>query len=155
WTLGGVLTQPGHGTGTGTVLASPHKVKGCDPPQEQDRVFGISPAATVVPVRYTNGIILGLPDWLKPIVNGVSGDHRNLDVRVLNLANSITHASAEGDEWVKQRADVISISQGGVCSQGEETTEQLQCALRNAERQGVIVVAAAGQYPFHSHILLF
>jgi hypothetical protein len=155
WTLGGVLTQPGHGTGTGTVLGSPHNVKGCMPKQDQDKVFGIAPAATLVPVRYTNGIILGLPGYLKPIVQGVAGGHLNLDVRVLNLATSITHASLEGDEWIKQRADVISISQGGVCSEGLETTEQLQCALRNAERQGVIVVAAAGQYPFHSHVLLF
>jgi hypothetical protein len=155
WTLGGVLTQPGHGTRTGTVLGSPHAVRGCTPPQERDKVFGIAPAVTLVPVRYTNGIILGLPSYLKPVVSGVTGGHLNLDVRVLNLATSLTHAAVEGDEWIKQRADVVSISQGGVCSEGLDSTEQLQCALRNAERQGIIVVAAAGQYPYHSSVLLF
>jgi hypothetical protein len=157
WTLAGVLTQPGHGTGTASVIASPHTVGACSPPTPwpiADSVHGIAPGATVVPVRYTNGIILGLPDWVEAAASTIAGRDLKLDVRVLNLAQTVFHASHSGDEWVKKRADVVSISQGGVCSEGEKATVQLQCALREAEARGVIVVAAAGQYPYHSNVLL-
>ncbi|HXB57590.1 MAG TPA: S8/S53 family peptidase [Vicinamibacteria bacterium] len=134
--------QPSHGTGTGTVLASPHVLPaGCNPPQAEDKVLGIVPGAEVVPVRVTDGILLGFPSFPKALFEGI-GDI-TFDLRVKSLAAGVYHA-------IEKHAQVISISMGGVCAESKEDMQsnaELQQVIAEAEQQGIIVVAAAGQYP--------
>jgi hypothetical protein len=139
--------QPGHGTGTGTILASPHVSPTCDPAEPNgmdgkpvDRVIGIAPAATVIPVRVTDGIILGFPSASKAImeIQGVS-----FDARSRALAAGLLHA-------IDQGANVVSISMGGVCADDEaqkEANRELQEWVLEAESRGLVIVAAAGQFP--------
>ncbi|HKC11403.1 MAG TPA: S8/S53 family peptidase, partial [Vicinamibacteria bacterium] len=139
--------QPSHGTGTGTVLASPHVVPaGCNPPQGEDKVLGIVPGAEVIPVRVTDGILLGFPSFPKALFEGI-GDI-TFDLRVKSLAAGVYHA-------IDKHAQVISISMGGVCAESKEDLQsnaELQRVIAEAEQQGIIVVAAAGQYPMPSFL---
>jgi hypothetical protein len=139
--------QPGHGTGTGTILVSPHVSPECHPAEPAgtdgkplDRVLGIAPAATLIPVRVTDGTILGFPEASKALFEwqGVS-----FDARVRATTAGLFHA-------IDRHASVVSISMGGVCAddpvQGR-ANEELQRWMAEAEEQGIIVVAAAGQFP--------
>jgi hypothetical protein len=139
--------QPGHGTGTSTILASPHVSPSCNPPEPngadghpEDRVVGIAPAAHVIPVRVTDGVILGFPRASKKIMElqGVS-----FDARARALAAGLYHA-------IQRHASVISMSLGGACADDDvqrKANEELQQWILNAESQGIVIVAAAGQYP--------
>jgi subtilisin family serine protease len=144
----GVIFHGGHGTGTGSVMYSPHTSK-CGLPAHPD-VRGIAPAATVVPVRVTNGIVLGLPSLAQDLIG--SG---LFDARIVALSAGVLESSRAHSSWVKKQADVVSISMGGQCRDGDWQTGLLRCAIRQAESRGVIVVAAAGQYPFGTSILNF
>jgi subtilisin family serine protease len=137
--------QPGHGTKTGTVLASPPGVAGanCHPAQAgtDDGVSGVAPAITLMPVRVTDGIILGLPPGLRLIFPP-------LDHRVKTLSAAIYNACRPSG-FVGRIPDVITMSMGGVCSKcNEDAAEcELRTRLAEAEAQGILTVAAAGQYP--------
>lgn len=139
--------QPGHGTGTSSILASPHVAPDCHPAEpldaarhQTDRVVGIAPSATVIPVRVSDGILLGFPAASKAILElqGIS-----FDARERALAAGVFHAIELG-------ASVISISMGGVCANDEvqkKANEELQRLMTEAETRGIIIIAAAGQYP--------
>jgi hypothetical protein len=139
--------QPGHGTGTGTILVSPHVAPECHPAEPAgpdgrplDRVVGIAPAATLIPVRVTDGIILGFPEASKALLEwqGVS-----FDARVRATTAGLFHA-------IDRHASVVSISMGGVCADDpvqRKANEELQRWMAEAEADGIIVVAAAGQFP--------
>jgi subtilisin family serine protease len=140
--------QPGHGTQTGSVIASRRGPQG----ESTDKAFvsGIAPGVELVPLRSVDGVILG--------------EGRSVDV-----AMAIRHASLperagtptpEGEalhyrrfsgrdgSYVGRQVHVISLSLGGACP-GYEThrlaADELRAAIVYAERQGVIIVAAAGQ----------
>jgi hypothetical protein len=148
--------QPGHGTRTGTALASPHTASdGCgtgDWPFTGDVVWGVAPGITLVPVRVADGIVQGVPPALKRAVRGV-------DRRVASLRQAIYAASHDvgyvGD--ATRRPMVISISMGGCCGaeadEERENNYRLREATVEAERQGLIVIAAAGQYPSLSKLV--
>jgi subtilisin family serine protease len=130
--------QPGHGTRTGTALVSPHSLGVCKPPQLEDKVSGVAPSGVkLVPVRVTDGIVLGLPKSLKTLFPP-------LDHRLFALSLAIEHASRPRDPYFPDPAQVISISLGGQSDQG---VARLRCVADWAERSGVIIVAAAGQMP--------
>jgi subtilisin family serine protease len=144
--------QPGHGTGTSTVLVSPHVAPVCNPAEplrggaaQRDRVMGIAPAATVIPVRVTDGIILGFPAASKALLE-LKG--ASFDARVKALVAGIFHA-------IEADASVVSISMGGVCADDDVQTknnEELQRYMTEAEAQGIVIVAAAGQFPLPSFV---
>jgi serine protease len=120
----GVLLFPGHGTGTSSVIVSPKSAQG-DYGSSNGvpiAVWGIAPGARLIPLRVSRSVVLDVP-WAG------SG--------VLNLAKAIELAADRG-------AHVISMSLGtGVGS------SRLLKAVQYAQRQGVIVLAAAGNYvPF-------
>lgn len=118
---GGVLLFPGHGTGTSSVIISP--------PQAQSdfgsidgapiAVWGVAPGARLIPIRVSRSVVLNVP-W-------AGGD-------ALNLARAIEHATDNG-------AHVISISMGTGFPHN-----RLLKAVQYAQRRGVIVLAAAGNY---------
>jgi hypothetical protein len=145
--------QPGHGTKTGTVLASPAGVSGstCHPEQAgpDDTVSGIAPAITLMPVRVSDGTILGLPPALRLILP-------HLDHRVKTLSAGIYNACRPSG-FVGRIPDVITMSMGGVCSKCNENAAEceLRTRLAEAEAQGILIVAAAGQYPGPAKILGF
>jgi Subtilase family len=136
--------QPGHGTATGTVLSSPYDagpLASCTPSQATDAVQGAAPGLTLVPARVSDGVVLGLPP-------GLALAFPRLDHRVAALAAGIYQASHGTGQL--PRAHVLSISFGGAdCDCPDEEREQrrkLETTLEEAEAQGLVVVAAAGQY---------
>jgi subtilisin family serine protease len=145
--------QPGHGTRTGGLIVSPHAPPpGCQPIVDFAKVKGVAPAAHLVPIRVSDGILLGMPKSLKAIMELVVGI--DVDHRVLSLATGIDHASRSpsllGGGEGAVLPEVMSISMGGICAESQEekkTNETLRLTLQRAELKGVLVVAAAGQYP--------
>lgn len=120
----GLLLFPGHGTGTSSVIVSPKGAQG-DYGSSNGApiaVWGVAPGARLIPLRVSRSVVLDVP-WAG------SG--------VLNLAKAIELAADRG-------AHVVSMSLGtGVGS------SRLLKAVQYAQRQGVIVLAAAGNYvPF-------
>jgi len=120
----GILLFPGHGTGTSSVIVSPKGAQG-DYGSSNGApiaVWGVAPGARLIPLRVSRSVVLDVP-WAG------SG--------VLNLAKAIELAADRG-------AHVISMSLGtGLGS------SRLLKAVQYAQRQGVIVLAAAGNYvPF-------
>ncbi len=97
----GALLNPGHGTGTGTVIIS--KVG-------DGEIDGVAPKATLIPIRTAKSVI---------------------QVFDSDLAKSVRHSTASD-------CDVISMSLGGRGFFG------LAAAIRDAKRNNVIVMAAAG-----------
>jgi subtilisin family serine protease len=137
--------QPGHGTGTGTVISSPYDqgaLGSCNPNQATDAVRGMAPGVTLVPARISDGVVLGLP----PVLNLA---FPRLDHRVAALAAGAYQAAHGTGELPK--AQVLSMSLGGAdcdCPPEERAQRQkLAAALLDAEAEGLIVIAAAGQYP--------
>jgi len=117
----GLLLFPGHGTGTSSVIVSPELAQG-DYGSINGKpiaVWGVAPGAKLIPVRVSRSVVLDVP-W-------AGGG-------VLNLAKAIEHAADKG-------AHVVSISMGT----GFPNTRLLK-AVQYAQRRGVIVLAAAGNY---------
>ena len=111
----GILRWPGHGTRTSSAIVSP---RGRQLPGAGPRgISGVAPGARLIPLRVANGVVL---------------------FDQANLASAIRAAAGDDRTLVKQRVDVISISLGGPPSR------MLEDAVRLAERNGVIVIAAAG-----------
>lgn len=96
------LDNPGHGTGTGGVIAS----------RSSGQVVGTAPEATLVPIRS-----------IVSVVQVLDGD----------IARAVDYARSVG-------CRVISMSLGGRGFNG------LQAAIRRAVDEGIIVMAAAGNY---------
>lgn len=121
----GFLRFPGHGTKTSSVIASPRRSQFT--PLAARWVSGVAASAHLIPLRVAEGVIL-------------SGKDRGpLKIDITRLANAVWEASADTSDKVARKADVISVSMGGLAY-----SHSLLDALRYAERQGVIVVTAAG-----------
>jgi serine protease len=120
----GLLLFPGHGTGTSSVIVSPKGPQGNYGSNNGSpiAVWGVAPGARLIPLRVSRSVVLDVP-WAG------SG--------VLNLARAIELAADRG-------AHVVSMSLGtGFAS------SRLLKAIQYAQRQGVIILAAAGNYvPF-------
>lgn len=139
--------QPGHGTATSSTMIGPHVAPTGCAARDFAEVRGVAPAATLVPIRVTDGILLGLPHPTKQIFEKLG--HVDIDHRVKALAAAIENAARTGG-LIGKTPHVISMSMGGVCAECAEekaSNESLQEAVRYAERTGIIVIAAAGQYP--------
>lgn len=119
----GALQNPGHGTRTGSVLAGSNNYK-LSNAANKVWVSGVAPGVTWIPLRVSNRVSLV--------------DRAEYDVS--NLASAIRHASGGNRTLVKRQADVISISLGGT------PQKSLEEAIAMAEKAGVIVIAAAGNY---------
>ncbi len=120
----GLLLFPGHGTGTSSVIVSPKDAQGDygNSNGAPIAVWGVAPGARLIPLRVSRSVVLDVP-WAG------SG--------VLSLARAIELAADRG-------AHVISMSLGtGFAS------SRLLKAVQYAQRRGLIVLAAAGNYvPF-------
>lgn len=113
--LPGGLAIPGHGTRTSSVIVSP---AGSQLLADAPRwVSGVAPGAYLVPLR------------VSPVV---------LDMG--KLAAAIRNAAGEDRRLVKRKADVISMSLGGLPSR------MLRDAIEFAIGQNVIVLAASGNH---------
>ncbi|HET6889575.1 MAG TPA: S8 family serine peptidase [Pyrinomonadaceae bacterium] len=121
----GPLLFPGHGTGTSSVIVSPGDAQsnfGNTSNGTPIAVWGVAPGATLIPFRVSRSVVLDT-FWAG------SG--------VRNLAKAIELAADRG-------AHVISISLGT----GFPNSRLLK-AVQYAQRRGVIILAAAGNYvPF-------
>ena len=120
----GALLFPGHGTGTSSVIVSPQGAQ-ADYGSSNGApvaVWGVAPGATLIPLRVSRSVVLDT-FWAG------SG--------VLNLSKAIEFAADKG-------AHVISMSLGTGFA-----NSRLLKAVQYAQRHGVIVCAAAGNYvPF-------
>jgi serine protease len=120
----GFLLFPGHGTGTSSVIVSARGAQGDygSSNGEPIAVWGVAPGAKLIPFRVSRSVVLDVP-WAG------SG--------VLSLARAIELA-ADRD------AHVISMSLGTGFA-----NSRLLKSVQYAQRRGVIVLAAAGNYvPF-------
>jgi len=117
----GLLLFPGHGTGTSSIIVSPQDAQGDFGTIDGKKiaVWGVAPGAQLIPFRVSRSVVLDVP-WAG---GGVS-----------NLAQAIELAADRG-------AHVISISMGT----GFPSTRLLK-AVRYAQKLGVIVLAAAGNF---------
>lgn len=116
----GKLQWPGHGTRTGSVIAGStgYRVTA----DGVRAVSGVAPGAKLMPLKVAHRVVL----------------FDRLDLDMGNLASAI-HAASIGDpNYVRQKAQVISISLGGAPSRS------VQEAVALAREQNVIVIAAAG-----------
>jgi hypothetical protein len=113
---GGTLANPGHGTKSSSVIVSPQGKQHTDTTTEK-YVDGVAPGARLIPLRVHKSVVQFNP---------------------ARLAKAIYDVSSGSGNPLRKKADVISISMGGVPSWA------LWKAARFAEKQGVIVVAAAG-----------
>jgi len=111
----GMLRWPGHGTKTSSVIISPRGRQ--LPGGAIGGISGVAPGTKLIPLRVANGVVL---------------------FDQTNLASAIRAAATAPGTLVKHKVDVISISLGGPPSRA------LQDAVELAERNGVIVIAAAG-----------
>ena len=116
-TTAGLLLHPGHGTRTASVIVGRRSRLA---PGSPIRISGVAPAARLIPLRVTRGVLV-LPN------------HRN-------LVSGIRHAAGFDRNLVRRKVDVISMSLG------TPPSRSLRDALRAAERNNVIVLAAAGNH---------
>lgn len=113
----GGLGAPGHGTRTGSVIVSgPGSQLGLQSPRW---VSGVAPGARLIPLRVSPGVLV-------------------LDMG--KLAAAVRHAAGDDRTRVKRKADVISMSLGGLPSR------TLREAIEFAADRNVIVLAAAGNH---------
>ncbi len=120
----GALLFPGHGTSTSSVIVSPQGAQANYGSSNGApiAVWGVAPGATLIPLRISRSVVLDT-FWAG------SG--------VLNLSKAIEFAADQG-------AHVISMSVGTGFA-----NSRLLKAVQYAQRRGVIVCAAAGNYvPF-------
>jgi hypothetical protein len=113
----GVLQWPGHGTRTSSViLGRPYGLS-------NHWISGAAPGADLMPLKVAHRVLL--VDWLEYDVDQVARAIR---------------AAAIGDlNFVRRKADIISMSLGGPSNK-----DALKEALAVAEANNVIVLAAAG-----------
>ena len=117
--------QPGHGTGTMSVLVSPDGAEVTPSPNANAHVSGVAPGARVVPIRAVQGPVL-------------------MEKRAWDIARGIERVLLDDPRHREPRyppVDVISLSMGR-----RSPYAPLEKAVLMAERRGVIVVAAAGQF---------
>jgi hypothetical protein len=112
----GFIPNPGHGTKSGSVIVSPKGRQMAGGPAAE-YVSGVAPGARLVPLRVHRSVV---------------------HFKTGNLARAIANAAGDDRALVKKRADVISISMGGLPGWS------LWKAVKFARDKGVIVVAAAG-----------
>jgi hypothetical protein len=120
----GALLFPGHGTGTSSVVVSPKKAQGDFGSTNglPNAVWGVAPGAKLIPIRVSRSVVLDV-FW-------AGGGVRE-------LAMAIEYAADNG-------AHVVSISMGTGFA-----NSRLLKAVQYAQRRGVIILAAAGNYvPF-------
>jgi len=149
------LRDPGHGTSTSSVIVGPY-ARSDDNPRSL-KMRGIAPGARLIPLRTATGVIIGEARAFQ------------LAMAVHHASHPAPAAAEEAEaEWadqcIRQRetcrrgeigggscsltmeaAHVISISMGGPPKLIRRAMDDLANAVRGAERNGVIVVAAAGQ----------
>lgn len=110
----GFIPNPGHGTGTASVIASRQgetvNIAGIPVPVVPD-VFGVAPGATILPLRVSTSVV---------------------HLSFLRLSQAIEAAIAA-------KVDVISMSLGGPVSSG-----RLEADIQRALDAGIIVISAAG-----------
>ena len=118
---GGPGLFPGHGSSTSSVIISPQGAQSDFGTinGKAIAVWGVAPGARLIPFRVSKSVVLNVP-WAG---GGVS-----------NLAQAVELAADRG-------AHVVSISMGT----GFPSSRLLK-AVRHAQKQGVIVLAAAGNY---------
>ena len=129
---GGLVPNPGHGTKSGSTIVSPKGKQwpgdcaplgnqaDCTPqgvPTDRCYVSGVAPGSHIIPLRVHRSVVHFFPG---------------------RLAKGIYNAAGTDRKLVKKPTQVVSISMGGAPSWG------LWKAVKYAEKQGVIVVAAAG-----------
>jgi hypothetical protein len=114
------IQWPSHGTRTGSVIISPPGYRLS--PSSAVFVTGVAPFATWIPLRVANRVVLI--------------DRAEYDID--NVASAIRHASGGNRTLVKRQADIITMSLGGT------PNDALRDAIAEAERNGAIVMAAAG-----------
>jgi hypothetical protein len=113
----GVLQWPGHGTRTGSVIAGrPYALS-------NHWISGAAPGAELMPLKVAHRVVL--VDWL--------------DYDVDQVARAIRAAAIGDPNFVRRKADIISMSLGGPSNK-----DALKEALAVAEAHNVIVLAAAG-----------
>ena len=113
----GVLQWPGHGTRTSSViLGRPYALS-------NHWISGASPAAELMPLKVAHRVVL--VDWI--------------DYDVDQVARAIRAAAIGDPNFVRRKADIISMSLGGPSNK-----DALKEALAVAEANNVIVLAAAG-----------
>lgn len=116
----GSLANPGHGTKSGSVIVSPPG-KQWSGGSINEFVTGVAPGARLVPFRVHTSVVHFNPS---------------------RLAQAINHAAAPDGVKVRlpqgANVSVISISMGGLPSMA------LYKAVRTAEQNGVLLIAAAG-----------
>lgn len=156
--------EPGHGTQTSSMII------GVAPPGEPWGVTGIAPGVALVPLRSLHGVILNarrfhhmafaiaqaaLPGQLAE-PSAADCTRRTTEApQSLEPVRELLAGPDHDCSMVGRQVDVISMSVGGDLveepPEGPGATlhnlaiRHLRAALRFAEKQGVIVVAAAGQ----------
>lgn len=118
----GRLQWPGHGTRTASVIVGKRDFSLYPDDGTSRSISGVAPGARLMPLRVANRVVL---------LDRVTHDMGNLALAI--------HAAAIGDpNFVRRRADIISMSLGGAPSRS------VLDALRVARARNVIVLAAAG-----------
>jgi subtilisin family serine protease/V8-like Glu-specific endopeptidase len=110
-----LLPNPGHGTKSGSVIASPKGKQG-SAGRPAEFVDGVAPAARLIPVRVHKSVVNIFPFALSRAIWDAVDDRTK----------------------IKSDSQIISIAMGGPPTWG------LWKAVRHAQAKGVIVVAAAG-----------
>ena len=150
------LRDPRHGTATSSVIVGPYAHTSAEPNALAMR--GVAPGAELIPLRTNTGVIIGEARALQlamAIRHAVSPAVSRVGFTEAAWADSCIRAKEEcrrgrvGDvcSLVARPAQVISISLGGPRDLIGRAFPFLEKAMRLAEAQGVIVVAAAGQGP--------
>lgn len=150
------LRDPRHGTATSSVIVGPYAHTSKEPGALAMR--GVAPGAELIPLRTNTGVIIGEARALQlamAIRHAVSSAQSRTGFTEAAWADSCIRAKEEcrrgrvGDvcSLVARPVHVISISLGGPKDMIGRAFPFLEKAMRLAEAQGVIVVAAAGQGP--------
>jgi hypothetical protein len=112
----GSLQWPGHGTRTSSVIA------GRSFQLSNHWISGVAPSAHVMPLKVAHRVVL--LDWI--------------EYDMEQLARAIRAAAIGDPNFVRRKADIISMSLGGA------PNSKVEAALAVAEANNVIVLAAAG-----------
>jgi hypothetical protein len=150
------LRDPRHGTATSSVIVGPYAHTSKEPNALGMR--GVAPGAELIPLRTNTGVIIGEARALQlamAIRHAVSPAVARTGFSEAAWTDSCIRAKEEcrrgrvGDvcSLVARPVQVISISLGGPRDMIGRAFPFLEKAMRLAEAQGVIVVAAAGQGP--------